>query len=107
MNVDHVDNYDQDYYNWTRTRFMTYPKNDIQLANDGKTIIPQGGEQFLSAKLIAKIPGDISENAKDNGIVVPWRDVFSTVPNVMLAFGILVVAAIAVASAWYKKVKSE
>jgi hypothetical protein len=107
MNVDHVDNYDQDYYNWTRTRFMTYLKNDIQLTNDGKRIIPQGGEQFLSAKLIAKIPGDISENAKDNGIVVPWRDVFSTVPNVMLAFGILAVAAIAVASAWYKKVKSE
>jgi len=62
MNVDHVDNYDQDYYNWTRTRFMTYLKNDIQLTNDGKRIIPQGGEQFLSAKLISKIPGDISES---------------------------------------------
>jgi hypothetical protein len=105
MNVDHVDNYDQHYYNWTRTKFITYLKNDIQITDENKNIIPQSKGQSLFTKLMSKMPGDISEYAKQHEIEVPWRDVISSPSSVITAIILLAVFVIVVALSWSKITK--
>jgi hypothetical protein len=105
MNVDHVDNYDQNYYNWTRTKFITYLKDDIQITDENKNIIPQSKEQSLFSKLISNMPGDISEYAKEHEIEVPWRDLISSPSSVITAIILLAIFVIVVALSWSKITK--
>jgi hypothetical protein len=106
INVDHVDNYNQDYHNWTRTKFITYLKNDIQITDDNKSIIAPSKEQSLLAKLMAKKPGDISEYAKEQGIEVPWRHVISSTAGIIIALILLSVIVILITLTWFKMMKS-
>jgi hypothetical protein len=105
INVDHVDNYDQHYYDWVRTKFITYLKNDIQITDENKNIVSQNKEQSLFTELMSKIPGDISEYAKVHEIEVPWRSVISSTPGVIIALTILVVMLIVIMTTWYKMIK--
>jgi len=105
MRIDHVDNYNEDYVNWTRTKFMTYLKNEIQITDKNNKLIPQVKQQSLIAKLMSKMPGDISAYAKEKGIEVPWRDVLSSKPSVIIALLLLGISVIVFASTWYKITK--
>jgi len=105
MRIDHVDNYNEDYVNWTRTKFMTYLKNEIQITDKNNKLIPQVKQQSLIAKLMSKMPGDISAYAKEKGIEVPWRDVLSSKPSVIIALVLLGISVIVFASTWYKITK--
>ncbi len=91
INIDHVDNYDENYLNWTRTKFITYLKNDIQTTGKDNNIIPQTKEQSLFTKFVSNMPGDISESAKENGIEVPWRKVLVSAPSIIILLVILAV----------------
>ena len=100
--VDHVDNYNEAFRNWTKTEFLTYLKNDIQI-----TDMVHVDEQSLFTKLMSKMPGDISENAKQNGIEVPWRKVLHSIPNMILALTIVFITSLVIILGWYKvKLKS-
>jgi hypothetical protein len=106
INVDHVENYNEDYHDWTRTRFITYLTNVIQISDD-KRINPQVNEQNLFTKLMAKRPGDISEYAKERGIEVPWRDVFSSTASVIISLTLIAVFVIVVTLTWSRITKSD
>jgi hypothetical protein len=102
MNIDHVDNYNEHYQNWTRTKFITYLKNDIQITNDGKKIIPQGSHPILTAKFMLKLPGDISETAKENGIGIPWHDVLNSRPSNIISLFLVAIVVLLMALTWLK-----
>src|ERR1041385_6566285 len=102
MNIDHVDNYNENYLNWTRTKFITYIKNDIQITDKDNNILPQTKEQSLFTRLVSKVPGDISEFAKEHEIQVPWRDVITSTHGNILSLGILAVAGSAITLAWFR-----
>jgi hypothetical protein len=91
MNIDHIDNYNENYLNWTRTKFITYLKNDIQVTDKDNNIISQTKEQPLFTRLMSKMPGDISEFAKEHGIEVPWRKVIISQPGILIAIAVLVI----------------
>ena len=105
INIDHVDNYDENYLNWTRTKFITYLKNDIQITDKDNNIIPETKEQSLFTKLVSNMPGDISESAKENGIEVPWRKVISSTPSIITAIAIVAVMVVVIALFWHKVLK--
>lgn len=98
LNVDHVDNYNEAFRNWTKTQFITYLKNDIQITD----MVPHVDEQSLFTKLMSKKPGDISENAKQNGIEVPWRKVLHSIHNMILALTIIFITLLVIILSWYK-----
>ena len=98
LNVDHVDNYNEAFRNWTKTQFITYLKNDIQITD----MAPHADEPSLFTKLMSKMPGDISENAKQNGIEVPWRKVLHSINNMILALTIIFTVSLVIIFSWYK-----
>jgi hypothetical protein len=113
MSIDHVDNYNENYLNWTRTKFITYLYNDIQITDKynniipqitdkDNNIIPQTEEQSLFTRLVSKMPGDISEYAKEHEIEVPWRVVMTSTPAIILSLVILALVGSAIALAWFK-----
>jgi len=53
------------------------------------------------------MPGDISAYAKEKGIEVPWRDVLSSKPSVIIALLLLGISVIVFASTWYKITKPQ
>jgi hypothetical protein len=76
---DFIDHYHQGYRDGTRTQFITYLKEGISLSK---------GEDKKSFEII-KIPGDISESAKERGMVnIPWQKALSSSINIAIAFGI-------------------
>jgi hypothetical protein len=102
MNIDHVDNYNENYLDWTRTKFLTYLKNDIQITDEDNNIIPQTKEQSLFTRLVSKVPGDISEFAKEHEIEVPWRGVLISTPGIILFLVVLAVAGSVMTLAWFR-----
>jgi hypothetical protein len=96
--VDHVDNYDEAFHKFTKTQFITYLKNDIQITN----MAPHIDEPSLFTKLMSKKPGDISESAKQNGIEVPWRKVLHSINNMILALMIMFITSFVIILSWYK-----
>jgi hypothetical protein len=105
INVDHVDNYNEPYHNWIRTKFITYLKNDIQITDQNNSVISQAGDQSLFTKLMAKKPGDISDYAKEHGIEVPWRNVISSTPSIIMALILVTVIVTVIAITWSKITK--
>jgi hypothetical protein len=105
INVDHVDNYDEPYHNWIRTKFITYLKNDIQITDQNNSVISQAEDQSLFTKLMAKKPGDISDYAKEHGIEVPWRKVISSTPSIIMALILVTVIVTVIAITWSKITK--
>jgi hypothetical protein len=101
LKIVQVDNYDKGYHNWTKTRFITYLDNNIQLSVNNERINPVK-EQSLFGKLMAKakLPGDISEYAKVHGIEVPWRDVISSTAGIVVFLTLMAVFVIAVTLTW-------
>jgi hypothetical protein len=76
---DFIDHYYQGYRDGIRTQFVTYLKEGISSGE---------GEDKKPFEII-KIPGDISESAKEKGIVnVPWQKALSSSINIAIAFGI-------------------
>jgi hypothetical protein len=98
LNVDHVDNYDESFRNLTKTQFITYLKNDIQITD----MVPHVDTRSLLTKLMSKMPGDISENAKQNGIEVPWSKVFNSILNLFLVLTIIFAVSLLIILSWYK-----
>jgi hypothetical protein len=81
-----VDHYHQGYRNGIRTQFITYLKEDIK-----DTVTSSSGlakdQKFFE---FIKIPGDISEGAKEKGIVhIPWQKAMSSVMGVLIAVTII------------------
>jgi hypothetical protein len=105
MNIDHVDNYDEHYQNWTRTKFTTYIKNDVQVTDENNNVISRSKGQPLFTKLTSVLPGDISEYAKKHGIIVPWRDVVSSIPSITIALVLLAVGSLILLLTWHKIIK--
>jgi hypothetical protein len=102
LKIDHVDNYDEAYYNWTRTKFITYLKNDIQITNDNKSINPQDKEQTFLDKLMTKRPGDVSGSAKEHGVEVPFRDVIRSTPSIIIAVTLFALTGAVITLTWFK-----
>jgi len=76
---DFTDHYHQGYRDGIRTQFVTYLKEGISSGE---------GEDKKSFEII-KIPGDISESAKEKGMDnIPWRKALSSSINMSIAFGI-------------------
>jgi hypothetical protein len=81
-----VDHYHHGYRNGIKTQFITYLKEDVK-----DTITSSSGiakdRKFLE---FIKIPGDISESAKEKGLVhVPWQKAMSSVMSVLMAVTII------------------
>jgi hypothetical protein len=102
INVDHVDNYNEPYHNRTKTQFITYLKDDIQVTDDKGKVIRPYEEDSLLTKLISKRPGDISAYAKEHGIEIPWPKVISSKLSIIIALIVSAITVIVITLRWYK-----
>jgi len=105
IKLDHVDNFNEPHDRRVDTRFITYLKSDIQITKDDRNEIPTDGQNSWFSKLLSKKPGDISEDAKEHGIEVPWREVISSTPSIITAIAIVAVMVVVIALSRYEILK--
>jgi hypothetical protein len=77
---DFVDNYEQVYTGGIKTQYITYLKSIQSIQADG---MPEDKQIHL------KLPGDISERAKRNGVHVPWVEVMVSKDGIILLLSII------------------
>jgi hypothetical protein len=90
---DHVDNYNEidSKGGWINTQYLTY-LNSIQFGKDNiynKDKKASGG-----------FPGDISELAKEEGVLVPWQKALLSPMAVTTSLSIIIVAAVTLIIFW-------
>jgi len=78
----HSDNYVTNYHNASRMQHVTY-LNWIQTKDT-----PEDKE------IAVKIPGDISERAKRNGVQVPWEEVMVSKNGIILLLSVISVSTV-------------
>lgn len=98
-NFDHVENYDLFRGTETKTEYVTYFKS---LDMPGYTI----REDRKEVKVTLLLPGDISDNAKEKGVWVPWERTMVSFKSIIIMMSITVtVIAIFYLSPKMKKYK--
>jgi hypothetical protein len=79
---DFVDNYEQVYSGGIKTQYITYLKSI------------QAGGTPEDKEIQVKLPGDISEIAKRNGVHVPWVEVMVSKDGIILLLSIISVSMV-------------
>ena len=93
VKFDHVDNYNEidSKGGWINTQYLTY-LNSIQF---GKDNIYNNDK-----KLSGGFPADISELAKEEGVLVPWQKALLSPMAVTTSLSIIIVAAVTLIIFW-------
>ena len=78
MNLGYVDDYDKSSRNKHTTEYLTYIRT-LQFDQ------PSAGLHTVNLK----IPGDISDKAKQDGILVPWKKAMASNANLILLSGLI------------------
>jgi hypothetical protein len=93
IKFDHVDNYDEidSKGGWINTQYLTY-LNSIQF---GKNNIYN-----TDKKLSEGFPADISELAKEEGVLVPWQKALSSSMTVTTSLSIIIGALVTLVIFW-------
>jgi hypothetical protein len=91
--IDDIHDIDQ---NTVKTRFVTY----LDLAKS------QTNTSMITQKAMFRIPGDISDEAKEKGIDVPWLKAMSSVSSILVIILILFTATLLIWKLW-PKMKSQ
>ena len=93
IKFDHVDNYNEidSKGGWINTQYLTY-LNSIQF---GKDNIYNNDK-----KLSGGFPADISELAKEEGVLVPWQKALLSPMAVTTSLSIIIVAAVTLIIFW-------
>jgi hypothetical protein len=90
---DHVDSYNEidSTGGWTNTKYLTY-LNSIQFGKDNI----YNKDKMLSVRF----PADISELAKEEGVLVPWQKALSSSMTITTSLSIIIVAAVTLTIFW-------
>ena len=91
--IDDINDIDQ---NIIKTRFVTY----LDLVKS------QGNISMVTQKAMFRIPGDISDEAKEKGIDVPWIKAMSSVTSILVIILILFAGTLLIWKLW-PKMKSQ
>ena len=87
--IDDINDIDQ---NTIKTRFVTY----LDLVKS------QGNKSWSTQKSMFRIPGDISDEAKEKGIDVPWIKAMSSDSGIFVAILILLAGTLLIWKFWSK-----
>ena len=79
--IDYVDNYNQPYGEGKKNHYLTYVEGDIKIVeNSINNDVPEEGRsiayQYRMDTPDIKLPGDISERAKKQGVDVQWQKTY-------------------------------
>jgi len=88
MTLDHSDNHLSNYRNASSMQYVTYLKW-IQTKNPGE-----------GKGIALKIPGDISERAKRNGVEVPWEEVMVSKIGIILILSVISATTVVLWRPW-------
>ena len=96
LRFDHVDNYNEIDSNggWINTQYLTY-LNSVQF--DKNNLYNSDNKQSV------EFPADISELAKDEGVLVPWQKALLSPMAVITSLSIIIVAAVTLIIFWRTK----
>jgi hypothetical protein len=94
----YVDSYDKTYENKRTTNYVTYIRS---LQFDQLSENPRD-------KIMLRTPGDISDTAKQKGILVPWKKTITSQANIILVTAVLLASLLIILLAWQrsKRMKS-
>jgi hypothetical protein len=76
--IDYTDHYHEPYRNGSRTQFITYMK-DLQ---------PMEQTATDKINIDLRFPGEISDRAKEKGVLVPWKTVMRSSNSIILMISI-------------------
>jgi hypothetical protein len=93
--ISYVDNYDQLHGTVVGKQFITYLEEDMQIIRDDNS---QSANQNNSLANI-RLPGSISESAKQAGIEIPWQKAISST-NIAVAALIAIMTAVTIRVLW-------
>jgi hypothetical protein len=96
MRLNQIDDINDIDENTIKTRFVTY----LDLVKS------QGNKSWSTQKSMFRIPGDISDEAKEKGIDVPWIKAMSSVSGIFVAILILLAGTLLIWRFW-PKMKSQ
>jgi hypothetical protein len=92
LKFNHLDRYYENSRSEIETKYVTY-LNDIDIQSP------------KLAKLDIKIPGDISQSAKEQGVKMPWKKALLSDAGIILILGISIVSAVTLPLAWKDRLK--
>jgi hypothetical protein len=92
MRLGYVDDYDKAYENKRTTDYVTYIK----------TLEIDQLSENAGNKIILRTPGDISDVAKQKGVLVPWKKAIASETNIILATAVSVASLLVIFFAWQK-----
>ena len=93
----YVDSYDKTYENKQTTDYVTYIKSlqfDQLSENPG-------------TKIVLRTPGDISDMAKQRGILVPWKKIMTSETNIVLVTFVFLASLLTTFLAWQKSKRTK
>ena len=93
--ISYVDNYNQLHGTGIRKQFVTYLEEDMQIIRDDNS---QSANQNNSIAYI-RLPGSISESAKQAGIEIAWQNALSST-NIAVAAFIAIMTAVTIRVLW-------
>jgi hypothetical protein len=99
--IDYVDSYNQPHREGVKKHYLSYIEEDIKAVqaktnNDTIKTEPSSDTQY-SSKMTEKLklPGDISERAKRQGVEVQWQKTMTSAMGLLLAASIILTSIIA------------
>ena len=95
VNLGYVDSYDISSKNKHATNYLTYISN-LQFIQPSKNIVD---------KTELRIPGDISEQAKQEGIHVPWKVALVSNTNIILVTVLSIAVSLTLFLTWQKSIR--
>ena len=95
--IDYVDNYNQPYGEGKKNYYLTYVEGDIKIVeNSINNDVPEEGRsiayQYRMDTPDIKLPGDISERAKKQGVDVQWQKTMTSGSGLLLVIFIIITA---------------
>jgi hypothetical protein len=93
LRFDHVDNYNEidPIGGWINTQYLTYLKS---AQFDKNNLYSSDKKQSV------EFPADISELAKDKGVLVPWQKALSSSITITTSLSIIIATAVTLIILW-------
>jgi hypothetical protein len=98
--VNYVDSYNQPFRGGIENHYLTYIEKDIKvIRNDiNKDTVKNDGSsayQYSTKTYDVKLPGDVSERSKRQGVVVQWQRIMTSDSSLLLVISIISISIIA------------
>jgi hypothetical protein len=98
--IDYVDSYSQPYRGGIKNHYVAYIEKDIKVIRNNinkDTVKSDGSSAYEYSRKTSdiKLPGDVSERSKRQGVVLQWERIMTSDSGLLLVISIIIISIIA------------